>query len=170
MKQKTRTNYISSNLILISFDVHEVLYIVFETYVALKNILVFTVSNGTRGWKIVTTYMIFFDNAFFQNSYRNGDRRLRQDAVLEGTVPIKKRQNNKTRFWKKNSQNQRSLRHGQSPVAKSDPPGGGPNPDCLIKFLKFVWLVCCQSSVLSINSSVASRPYIPHLKDCTGLE
>ena len=36
-------------------------------------------------------------------------------------------------FEKKSSQNQITLLHGQSGAAKSDPPGGGPDPDCLIK-------------------------------------
>ena len=134
-----------------------------------NNILFLIQFGGTRGQQIVTTYAIFCDHTFFQNLGDSGDRRLHQNALLEPVVLMQNSIFEKTYFFQQKSL--KSIFHNSSARrgAKSWP-SWRRHLTTVVSKKWFLFLVFCRPSAgISLHSSVASLPYSPHVKDCTGL-
>ena len=134
-----------------------------------NNILFLIRFGGTRGQQIVTTYAIFCDHMFFQILGASPVRRLHQNALLERTGLIQHSIFEKTCFFHQKSL--KSIFHNSSarPGAKSWP-SWRRHLTTVVSKKWFLFLVFCRPSADSASdSSVASLPYSPHVKDCTGL-
>ena len=136
---------------------------------SVNNILFLIRFRGTRGRKIVTTYTIFCDHKFFQILEGRSVRRLHQNALLEPVVLLQNSIFEKTYFFQQKSL--KSIFHNSSArrAAKSWP-SWRRHLTTVVSKKWFLFLVFCRPSADSASdSSVASLPYSPHVKDCTGL-
>ena len=134
-----------------------------------NNILFLIRFGGTRGQQIVTTYAIFCDHTFFQFLGRYLDRRLHQNALLERAGLIQNSIFEKTHFFQQ--QLLKFIFHNSSArLGAKSWPSWRRHLTTVVSKKWFLFLVFCRPSAdISVDSSVASLPYSPHVKDCTGL-
>ena len=167
MKQKPRKKLIDNNLFLWSTSTKWV-YSVWNAC-RVNNILFLIRFGGTRGQQIVTTYAIFCDHTFFQILGGGSVRRLQQNALLERAGLIQNSIFEKTHFFQQKSL--KSIFHNSSArLAAKSWPSWRRHLTTVVSKKWFLFLVFCRPSAgIPLHSSVASLPYSPHVKDCTGL-